>query len=48
MDYKALDSFSDIAGGAQNVLQNCRSGTDTAGQTFYEDNWNVIVAAASC
>ncbi|KAF7179670.1 hypothetical protein CNMCM7691_008719 [Aspergillus felis] len=44
-----LNSFYDIASGANYIGQNCLIGTDTtSGQVFYTDSWNVIVRADSC
>ncbi|GFF63739.1 hypothetical protein IFM60648_01027 [Aspergillus lentulus] len=44
-----LNSFYDIASGANFIGQTCLTGTDsTSGQIFYTDNWNVIVRADSC
>ncbi|KAH8779879.1 hypothetical protein F5883DRAFT_600191 [Diaporthe sp. PMI_573] len=48
-----LPSFSVIADGAQNVKQTCqrldsKGFTETAGQGFFDGNWNVIVRGDSC
>lgn len=47
-----LPSFSVIANGAQNVKQACQRRptgfTETAGQGFFDGNWNVIVRGDSC
>ncbi|OLN91678.1 hypothetical protein CCHL11_06602 [Colletotrichum chlorophyti] len=49
---KTLESFSDIADGAEKVWSEC---TDTefhfwfaSGQAFHKDNWNVIVGYEYC
>ncbi|KAK0668783.1 hypothetical protein QBC41DRAFT_393225 [Cercophora samala] len=49
---KELDSWNDIADGAQYVFDKCVDRDDkyamVAGQVFYTDKWNVIVTFESC
>ncbi|KUI59332.1 hypothetical protein VP1G_06578 [Cytospora mali] len=48
---KVLDSFGNIADGAQQILTLCDPNYHHAsvnGQQFYNDDWNVIVRGASC
>lgn len=46
-----LDSFDQIADGAQNLFDLCDPNWKHAsfsGQQFYDDGWNVIVRGTSC
>jgi len=54
MATKSLDTYGSIADGAEWISNNCVRRTMvsvlklTAGQVFYEDNWNVIVRGDTC
>ncbi|KAH6636400.1 hypothetical protein F5144DRAFT_567358 [Chaetomium tenue] len=49
---KELNSFKDIAHGADRIKNNCQQVVQatvlTQGQIFYKDNWNVIVRGDNC
>ncbi|OGM47429.1 hypothetical protein ABOM_002527 [Aspergillus bombycis] len=51
---KTLDSFAEIANGAEKLLHWCyhweegKLGSFVGGQAFYADNWNVIVRKNDC
>ncbi|KAE8400809.1 hypothetical protein BDV37DRAFT_274181 [Aspergillus pseudonomiae] len=51
---KTLDSFAEIANGAEKLLHWCyqweegQLGSYVGGQAFYADNWNVIVRKNDC